>query len=103
MADFFRDLRIASRFAERNRNEGGPDFLLKCRADEIERHGKTVEFSREVFVQLALSFEQERVIFVLFDGRETDSFWIVIFPKDCGETAITGDEREHADRGFHGF
>src|SRR5947199_395733 len=94
------DVPIAASLAERDGRERSPHLLLKFGSSEIEIQGKSLEFTREVMVQLAFRLEQHRMIFVFHQRCEPDSFRIVVLPKDRGQSSLRRDffRRRHLHR-----
>jgi hypothetical protein len=59
------DLSVGSRLSKRDRQQRVPHLALKRRSDHIQFHGELLSPSREVFFELTLGFQKNRMAIVL--------------------------------------
>ena len=62
VADLLGDLAVAAGFAERDGQQRPPHLLLEVGAGELQFQLEPIALAREVFRQLALGFQQHRVV-----------------------------------------
>src|SRR6185295_15897710 len=99
--DLSRNLAIGPGFAERNCRQRLPHFFLKSSARDIELNRKPLALSGEVVVELARSLTQHGMVVVFHECSEFYPARGVVFPEDCCEAAVAGNEFQHANRRFH--
>src|ERR1051325_2843628 len=96
--DLTSNLAISAGFAERDRRQRLPDFLLESGAGDIELEGKRFALSREVVLELTFRLAQHRMVIVFLERAQPDPVRTILLPQDRRKPAITGDKLQHADR-----
>ena len=87
----FCELSVASRFTEGYGEQCLPYIFLKLSAAHIESDRKLLAFPGEVFAQLPLCFDENRVLIILNQIAEAHTARAVIFsPQNGGEALVAG-------------
>ena len=97
------ELRVASGFAKRDREQSLPNIVLKTGASDVEGDGEVFSESREVFAELTLGFDKNRMLTVLSELAQAHAVRGITFPEYRNQAFVTGDQFELSDRGWHGF
>lgn len=97
------ELPVASRLTEGDREKSLPYIFLERSTAHIERKVERLARTCEVFAELLLGPDEDRVVRLFDETGERDPVWFVVLPEDGDETFIAGNELEPADGGVHEF
>ena len=91
-ADLPCQLAVGAGLAERDAEERVPDLLLERGAPVVQPEGELLALPGEVFAELALGLDEDRVVRVLHAGVQSHALRIVALPQDGGETRVASHE-----------
>lgn len=98
MANLRGDLTVGARLAERNGQEGGPDFFLEFAADKFQFQVEAIPRAGEILIELPRGLHEDRIVRGFAHRSQPHPVRFVVFPEDGRESAAVRDQLQLTDR-----
>jgi hypothetical protein len=95
------ELRVASGFAEWDREKSVPNIILETGASHVEGDGEGFSASSKIFAELTLGLDKDRMMGIPAKLAKTHATRWIVFPENRHQAIVTCDQLELPDRGWH--
>src|ERR1700753_3979122 len=103
IAELVRELTVGASLTKRNAKQCFPNLFLESSSLHVERYAEGISLSGEIFFELTLGANQNRMLRALDQLRESNPPGIVIFPKNGHQPFVASDQLELSYRGCNIF